>query len=344
MLLAVPASAVAKPGFSVQGPQRWSEFSLPASNGYRISVSATAANGKPVPNVSIFASRGLQHLVEYSTRGHLTRGGAVKAKLPGVGRIAVRFTPTKVTREAVADNCKGRSSVIRHGVFRGTIEIHGEQGYTSVRRRSAPGKITQSFRQVCDQREFGQGGSRPLSEELLFAGARQGRRTIGFSVSRVDFGPKLGGPFVSFSASSLMRHNGFNVWALVTVQGEARDLSTPDPAGVLEDATVEPPSPLQGSATFHLDTPTSSSWSGSLSAELPGVGPVALTGPGFWSVLCEGEACTETLPSNVHMGVFSGGFSRLPARRLARQRAGGRATWQPVPVARDQPVDPRRDR
>jgi hypothetical protein len=307
-LMAVPASAGAKPGFSVQRPQRWSEFSVRGANGYRVRVSATKAEPKAPGNLYVSASKG-SATVQYSTRGVIRKDGAIDVRLPGVGRIAVHFHATRVTREAVADNCKGRASVIRHGVFRGTIRLRGEGGYTSVHRRSAKGKVTQSFRQVCDQREHGSeggGSGGSFHQSFLFAGL-QGQRSIDFMASKVDFGPKFGGSMVFFTASSGARHDGLFVNSLVSAQGKASEFSTPDSPGVLGDATVEPPSPFQGSATFHLDSPTSSSWTGTLGVELPGIGKVALAGSGFWSALCEDAACTKTLPPNV--GIFTFGSS-----------------------------------
>lgn len=307
VLVALPAGAAAKPGFSVIGPERSTEFALPATNGYRVSVSATPSRGKRFSNVFISASKGQRSTVQYLAKGLDTADGQVKAKLPGVGRIAVRFNELKASREAVADNCKGRAAIIRHGTFVGTIELHGEHGYTSVHSRRAPGTITLSFRQVCDQREPGHketgGGDFPHLKTLIVG--REGRRTLSFSALRFDFGPRFGGPSVSFSASSSMQRHGFFVLASASVEGKPAMFLTPDRVGVLEDASVTPPAPFHGSATFHLDSPTSSSWTGTLSVELPGVGDVPLAGSGFWSGLCEDTHCTETVPPGVHLAFAS---------------------------------------
>jgi hypothetical protein len=304
-MLAISGSAAAKPGFSVEGPQRWSEFTLRATNGYRIRVSATPARRRRDPSVFITASKGQRDTVQYLARGLSAADGSIKTKLPGVGRIAVRFDELEVSREAAPDNCKGRASVIRHGVFEGRIELHGEHGYTSLNGHRAPGTITQSFRQVCDQREPGhreveRGNSFHL--ESLLAG-REEKRRLSFSVSRFDLGPKFGEPSVFFSASSSTQRHGFFVFSSVSADGKPSTFLTPDPAGTLEDASVSPPAPFHGSATFHLDSPTSASWTGTLSVELPGVGEVPLVGGGFWSALCEDETCTKTVPPNVRLGL-----------------------------------------
>jgi hypothetical protein len=306
-LLALPAGVGAKSGFSVEEPQRSIEFSLPATNGYRVRVSATTLKRGARANVSVTASKGQRDTVEYLTRGRFSTNGALFANLSGVGRIALRFRPTRLSREAVPENCKGHSSFISHCVFRGTIELRGELGYTSLHSASATGKVTQSFRQVCDQREAGveEGGAgRSIHETTLLAGAREGSPQIHFTAFLTDFGPRSGGSLAYFTTSSFRRRDGLTIFSSITARGDQADFSTPDSASNLDDTTVEPPFPFLGSATFHLDSPTSSSWEGSLSAELPGVGTVALAGPGFWSALCAEETCTKTLPSNVRIAFF----------------------------------------
>ena len=304
MAMALPVSAVAKPRFSVQRPQRWSEFSLPATNGYRVTVGATKAIRKVPASVYVTASKGKRYRVDYLARGRSTKDGGIEAKLPGVGRVAVRFQPAKVIRGGtIAENCKGTRSVIRKGVFRGTIELRGELGYTILHATSARGKVTQSFRQVCDERESGtkEGAPAPtFHERSLYTGTKEGAPAISFSAYVTEFGLKSGGPHVNFIAYSSNRRDGLFVSSSVTVEGDAAEFAT-EPGGGLENASVTAPPPFQGSASFHLDSPTSSSWTGALSVELPGIGWVALAGPGFWSALCGEETCTKTLPPNVRI-------------------------------------------
>jgi hypothetical protein len=140
VLLAPPASSLAaktKPDTFVQAPSRRVEFKLGGTKGWRIELSANIpaadAKKKNPLNVAVLASRGNAD-VQYSTHGHVGADGAIDAVLPGVGRVEVNFEPTELTREALADNCRGRAAKIHHGFFRGTIELHGEQAYTSVER------------------------------------------------------------------------------------------------------------------------------------------------------------------------------------------------------------------
>jgi hypothetical protein len=60
-------------------------------------------------------------------------------------------------------------------------------------------------------------------------------------------------------------------------------------------ASVDPPRPFTGSATFQQESSKNFSWTGDLSAELPGIGDVALAGPDFESALCVGLHCRGDL-------------------------------------------------
>jgi hypothetical protein len=58
-----------------------------------------------------------------------------------------------------------------------------------------------------------------------------------------------------------------------------------------DSATVAPPAPFSGDASFHWVPGMSAEWSGSLSVDLPGAGTVPLTGPPFKSELCLNRRC-----------------------------------------------------
>jgi hypothetical protein len=91
------------------------------------------------------------------------------------------------------------------------------------------------------------------------------------------------------------------VFAAVSRDSGSNRFSVPTPIGTLTDATVEPPAPFEGSAAFHLESPTQASWTGDLSVDLPGIGKVALAGPGTSADLCEQNACTATLAPGAYV-------------------------------------------
>ncbi len=53
----------------------------------------------------------------------------------------------------------------------------------------------------------------------------------------------------------------------------------------LAGATVQPPKPFVGTASFNRNADGSTEWLGTLSVALPGVGSIALVGPTFTAKL-----------------------------------------------------------
>ena len=84
-------------------------------------------------------------------------------------------------------------------------------------------------------------------------------------------------------------------------------LTAPD--GTPTEATVKPPAPFSGTATFKLESPTTASWTGDLSVELPTLGTVDLAEPGFQAGACAAQ-CTKTFPDGAEIGFLTA--SRLP--------------------------------
>ena len=62
-----------------------------------------------------------------------------------------------------------------------------------------------------------------------------------------------------------------------------------------ESATVTPPSPFSGTATFHASAGASAEWEGPLAVDLPGIGPIQLTGSQFKPELCLARSCVGGL-------------------------------------------------
>jgi hypothetical protein len=294
LVAAIPGSATAKPGYFVFGPGRGADFSLRGSNNYKIEVQARPAARRTHQQVYVIARNGPSS-VTYAVFGSLGADDSIDAHLPHVGRIAVRFHPVHLTRGRRADNCKGRPSFVEHGYFRGRIELRGERGFTLVDRASAPGRVTRHFRQVCDNEEGGghEHANRGFDLTALVAGRKKGGRVLQFVASRAEIGSSPGNP--SFAADSVRRREGMTVISSVSLSGEPDQFVAPRPDAT-KVAEVMPPRPFQGAATFTLTSPTTASWEGDLGVELPGVGPVSLAGPDFWSALCELSGCTKTAP------------------------------------------------
>ncbi|MBS1880225.1 MAG: hypothetical protein JST31_11965 [Actinobacteria bacterium] len=303
VVAAFPASAVAKPGHFVTPAERTAEFKLHGSNGYAISVQTAAARQPSRGRVSVIAKSGPAS-VAYVVRGSLARDDSISVRLPHVGRIAVRFEPVHVGHVQAPDNCQARPSVVEYGYFRGTIELHGERGYTEVERTSAPGTVTQSFRRVCSDAGTG-GKATHVTAKFLLAGGGGNGGVLNFTAGSFDVGSTTVGPV--FTATAIRIREGMAVSTSVQARGGAADFVTSEP-GAPKAAEVKPPRPFEGSAAFHLISPHKSTWEGDLAVEMPGIGRVALAGPDFSSALCENSSCTKTMPG---AGMFGSFFAQI---------------------------------
>lgn len=320
--LAGPAAAAtgAPSKTRVRPEQRFADFTAHGTNGWRLQITAILASGRSDHRQIGFYTRGPHHEeVSYlGPKGRATADGEIVGTLPGLGRVAVRFEQTSETPVTFVPEkgCKaeGKSATLR-GVFRGTIELHGEGGYTTVERQSAPGQIEVTPKQVCRLPKHHRPPPHETLEELNIEYLSAGREMSGGSLSFDAFGTGLklagGDPATDFSATYTHKRGKLTIFASTRILGEEKGLfSLTAPEGTPTEATVDPPAPFSGAATFKLESPTKASWTGDLSVEIPTLGTVSLTEPGFWAGACEAH-CTKTFPKGLRIGFFTGSFSRF---------------------------------
>jgi hypothetical protein len=315
-LIGAPAAA-AKPAAEVQPAWRTVFIDARGTNGWRLQVSALLQSGKKARQPIGFFTRGPhREEVSYSgAEGRVTAGGLIEGKAPGVGRIAVRFEQTSeqpVTFDPEA-GCKaeGKSAVMK-GIFRGTIELHGEGGYTTVQRSSAPGTIEVHPRTVCHRPKHPHlPATHDSGTEYLLAGRKEGDGSLTFDAFASGLKLPGGGSLAGFSATYAHRRGKLLVVATTRTVGEEgkANLSVTAPSGTPTEATVAPPAPFSGTATFKLESTTTASWTGDLSVEVPTLGTVNLAEPGFWAGACATD-CTKTFPPGIKIGFQV--LSRLP--------------------------------
>ncbi len=284
-------------------PTTTSSFGLRASGRYWVEVTATSNGWRKAPTVTVEAV-GERYKVEqvtvaYSTRGRwLDNDGGFTAKLPGMGRIAVRLDETSAHLIGRPGGCKGRETVLRKGTFHGTISFRGQRGFVTVHGSSAPGQIRETFRLTCRETVY-----EPAIEEVapgtytptVRATGSSGGGTASFSVAgppETEPPTTSGGiPTLLFGATYRTRWHGFDVLATTSVATGSYRYHVPGWPATHTDAIAEPPRPFTGKGIFHLESPTASSWSGELGIDFPGIGHVALSGPSFTAELCEYLTC-----------------------------------------------------
>ena len=294
-----------------------SSFEVRATDGYWVTVTALRRGGGPV-KVSVDAAeeRGKagETSVEYTVDGRLTKDGGIKAKLRGLGRIDVGFEQRSAEKSVfTGPACTNPVGLVRKGTYRGTIVFRGEGGYTKTRHGSAEGKIREARRHVCtEEARAGMTGTEGTPDNLsLYAVGRNGTGKTSFTAvgppASLPSVTSSGLPTVMFVGEYLTERRGIQIYAyIVRDTGSQYFLVPRTSGGVPPEATVRPPAPFSGEATFRLDTPTSASWTGDMALAVPGIGEVPLAGPGTWANICEGTTCSETLPPEVRGGFLTG--------------------------------------
>jgi hypothetical protein len=297
--LALPASAAAAtsaPARTLSGRFRsWlypnsAEVLLRGTNGYRLTIFAGSI---PAKKLDVYATRG-EEQVNYEVPARVTRT-SIRASLGKLGKIQGTFRPSRtVQRTRVSRSCtSNRPPLIsaRLAAFVGTISFRGEEGFTEA--SPAADQAPPRTKAECDGllRDEAQGGDGSNEVSLLAAGQVSGQQPL-FAASQapiVQLWP-LPPPPAATSGS-------FGVFANSTVGQMTieRVIQVPAAPGQFvfdsgfASAEVTPPTPFSGSASFQRGAGDSTTWSGDLSAEIPGLGAVPLAGPGFRAALGKGS-------------------------------------------------------
>ena len=294
--------------FSFSGGQS-AEFRLQGSNGYKLEVNS---HGMTVDVTA--TGRGTGGSATYIVRRHKHGERGFEAKLPGVGRIAVEFRPRgKATRIPLLRGCTGRPGLREDGVFVGTINFHGERGYTEVTRARAHGTVRRTFPQTCrvDEKE-GNGGGR-FDEKLTGADlvAVSPKGGLLFSASLLEFGDGSEfPPMLKYWAGQFSFGHGMQVIRFVFGSGPLKSFSA-EHTGRTAAASAEPAAPFTGSADFAIAPDGAPTWTGNLSVSFPGTGPMRLAGKRFKAQLCVDRRCAgDDLGVGENGGVVVGTVGR----------------------------------
>jgi hypothetical protein len=275
--LLVIADATAVPSLAsgaspTQPPPAPGAFRLETSNGYSMLVLAIPTyHGHPA-TVEIHVS-GKHQGVSYSAPATVTET-SIQANLGELGEISVTFHPSGQLTTA-RPSCGGKSLSFDAGNYEGTIDFHGEEGYTEVEATSVPGDIDFWLNVFCPA--FGGGGG----SGGFLPGAELRVRN-----------PQLGPEFsVTKSRPSAPAHFGVVVSEYVNGISIKRFVDKPLPPGTfrydrrLRTATLHPPAPFAGTGRFVRSKKAGKRWSGDLTVDMPGRADVPLTGSALRTTL-----------------------------------------------------------
>lgn len=261
------------------------EVTLPGSNGYRITIS-----GFPGNKVQLLAQRPSEE-IEYLASGKVTPT-SIKASFGQLGKVSLRFRPSgEVRRIRKGKRCAAvRPSVVEAqlGTFTGTVSFTGEADYTEVlpgRAAGDPGaRLSHKLRLEC--KASSEYVNPTYSVNLIAGTARPPKGFLEFaaSTSPPPAAPTSGSGSYSFFAFVSEKTEGMSIFRTVTVLGPASDFTF---SSTLKSATVAPPLPFTGSASYQRNANGSTTWSGTLAVPISGLGVVPLVGPGLESHLNE---------------------------------------------------------
>lgn len=260
------------------------EFSLRASNGYLIFVSASRHQ------VTIMVAEGdlrSNHIVEttYSASGAASPKG-MEANLGALGEISLRFVPSgqAITkrRPKLPKGCKApRTAVRREGAFVGVIRFEGEADYTAVEATEVHGSVGTSENVFCATFSNGSGrGKRHhrLVPSLPYLNATTAHNALGFAVAATGRNDGR----VGFVASSTEKNGPISIFRWASVVTGPSDFKFDSR---LTTAIVTPPPPFSGTANFRRRPKGSPLWTGSLAVSFLGAPSTPLTGSNFTSVM-----------------------------------------------------------
>jgi hypothetical protein len=225
--------------------------------------------------------------VRYLVPGEVSEEG-LKARFGRLGLIDVAFTPTKTLNSTEpGKGCTGASRTLREGVFAGTINFTGEREFVRIEGPQATGSMSVISRWECPKKSAMNPDARV--SRTLAAAPRNGKgKREAATLAAMKHG------FSSyFVAGVAHRHSGGKsiflgarieglddvlIWRTTVVHGPASAFDFDFDAGT---ATLRPPAPLRGHASFSAHSRGRSRWRSTIRVPLLGADPIDTRRPAF---------------------------------------------------------------
>lgn len=235
---------------------RFFEFSLPASDGYRLELFAADGDDSP-ESASLSVTKDGGTATYTQPRVEVLTKRRIEADFGPFGAIRVEFEPQG--REGDGRACSPFRTV--KGSFRGTIRFRGDDGFTSARATRASGTVTTFPDPDCRKDRS------PIPPEpviLSSCSADESTEYFAFKDRRGDF--------VFHQATTTERQAGLRIFRSAFAEGPTSTFTTKRD---LSAARVMPGAPFTGSASF-----SSGELTGDLSAPVPGRDEPLVVTPG----------------------------------------------------------------
>jgi len=230
-------------------------------------------------------------IVKYEVPGEATPAG-LKVRFGSLGTIDVAFTPTTTLGSTKpGKGCTGAPRTVREGVFSGTVDFTGERDYVRLE-GPATGSMSVIPPWKCPEVE----AADPYSPLPLAAAAASGRRDAGEAgAATLSAGTRA---CSCYFAAGVHHHRGGAKSTFIGYQVENREgmeivrgVEARAPASAFEfdraagTATLHPPSPFSGEATFETLPSHRGRWRSTIQVPLLGADPIDTGAPGFRALL-----------------------------------------------------------
>jgi hypothetical protein len=258
-------------------------FKVEASNGYSIVAYAGNERADGRGQIVLFVLRGDEGAI-YAAPALLTKT-SLTADLGALGKVDLDVSPSGRTKR-FRSTCREEPESFTYEPprYTGSFEFRGEEGYADAV-SAAPSEFNRFFYEVgCVSTGGGESGGANTPGARLRLYERRGDFRLMLQANKngprkrsrleVEVHEKRGKVRIFRSTSVWLGTEAFRF----------------DPA--LETATLDPPAPFSGRASFHRGAAPANRWSGDLAVDLPGRSDVPLTGTGVRATLihsCWGE-------------------------------------------------------
>jgi hypothetical protein len=230
-------------------------------------------------------------LVTYEAPGQATPAG-LKVRFGRLGLIDVAFTPTKtLDSTAPGEGCTGAPRTLSEGVFTGKIDFTGERGFVRIEGPQASGTLSVISPWTCPEAEATNPYAvmtGPTSSASGDEGGNGGSATLQatrrgcscYLIAAVSH--RRGSARSTFYGFEREGREGMKITRTTVVRAPASAFEL----GVADgSATLRPPRPLSGQATFEPRSHLHGVWKSTIRVPLLGADPIDTGAPGFTALL-----------------------------------------------------------